>query len=41
MLNEPLINSFPLEYQGKKVEPNEAQDYIISEIETALLLKKK
>ena len=41
MLNEPLINSFPLEYQGKEVEPNEAQDYIISEIETALSLKKK
>lgn len=41
MINEPLINSFPLEYQGKEVEPNEAQDYIISEIETALSLKKK
>lgn len=41
MLNEPLINSFPLEYKGKIVEPNEAQEHIISEIETALALKKK
>lgn len=31
MLNEPLINSFPV-----GATPNEAQDYIIDEIETAI-----
>ena len=36
MLNEPLINSFPV-----GAVPNDAQDYIIDEIEKAIALGKK
>ena len=41
MINEPLLNSFPVIYNGKEVEPNEAQEYILTEIEKAISLGKK
>ena len=36
MLNEPLVNSFPV-----GAVPNDAQEYIIDEIEKAIALGKK